>query len=74
MIAGYACEPGVSPDGNYVMSGDTDGRLWFWDWKSCKNFRKLKCHDQVCISAIWHPVEPSKVATCSWDGTIKYWD
>ena len=37
-------------------------------------FRKLKCHDQVCISAIWHPIEPSRVATCSWDGTIKYWD
>ena len=37
-------------------------------------FRKLKCHDQVCISALWHPFEPSAVATCSWDGTIKYWD
>ena len=74
VVAGYACQPGVSPDGNYVMSGDCDGRLWFWDWKSTKVFRKLKCHDQVCISAIWHPVEPSKVATCSWDGTIKYWD
>ena len=74
VVAGYACEPGVSPDGNYVMSGDTDGRLWFWDWKSGKVFRKIKCHDQVCISALWHPFEPSCVATCSWDGTIKYWD
>ena len=36
VIAGYACQPGVSPDGNYVMSGDCDGRLWFWDWKSTK--------------------------------------
>jgi len=74
VIAGYACKPGISPDGNFVMSGDSDGRLWFWDWKSCKVFRKLKCHDQVCIQAIWHPVESSRVATCSWDGTIKYWD
>ena len=74
VVAGYACQPGVSPCGNFVMSGDTDGRLWFWDWKTCRVFRKLKCHDQVCIQAIWHPVEPSRVATCSWDGTIKYWD
>ena len=56
------------------MSGDTDGRLWFWDWKSGKCFRKLKCHDQVCICALWHPIAPSCVATCSWDGTIKYWE
>jgi len=74
VIAGYACKPGISPDGNFIMSGDSDGRLWFWDWKSCKVFRKLKCHDQVCIQALWHPVEASRVATCSWDGTIKYWD
>ena len=74
VVAGYACQPGVSPDGNYVMSGDTDGRLWIWDWKSCKVHRKLQCHDKVLIQALWHPIEPSTVATCSWDGTIKFWD
>lgn len=74
IVAGYACQVGVSSDGNWVMSGDSEGRLWFWDWKSCKVFRKIKCHDQVCIGAIWHPIESSRVATCSWDGTIKYWD
>ena len=36
VVAGYACQPGVSPDGNYVMSGDCDGRLWFWDWKCAR--------------------------------------
>ncbi|GMH01613.1 hypothetical protein Nepgr_003452 [Nepenthes gracilis] len=74
IVAGYACQVNFSPDGRFVMSGDGEGRCWFWDWKSCKVFRTLKCHDGVCIGCEWHPLEQSKVATCGWDGLIKYWD
>ncbi|KAL8519041.1 hypothetical protein ACS0TY_010113 [Phlomoides rotata] len=74
IVAGYACQVNFSPDGRFVMSGDGEGRCWFWDWKSCKVFRTLKCHDGVCIGSEWHPLEQSKVATCGWDGLIKYWD
>nr|GMD17042.1 pre-mRNA-processing factor 17 isoform X2 [Ipomoea batatas] len=73
IVAGYACQVNFSPDGRFVLSGDGEGRCWFWDWKSCKVFRTLKCHDGVCIGAEWHPLEQSKVATCGWDGLIKYW-
>ncbi|XP_073036230.1 uncharacterized protein [Primulina eburnea] len=73
IVAGYACQVNFSPDGRFVMSGDGEGRCWFWDWKSCKVFRTLKCHDGVCIGSAWHPLEQSKVATCGWDGLIKYW-
>ena len=38
-IAGYACQIGVSRDNKYVTSGDGDGRLWLWDWKSTKVIR-----------------------------------
>ncbi|XP_051150245.1 uncharacterized protein LOC127264768 [Andrographis paniculata] len=74
IVAGYACQVNFSPDGRFVLSGDGEGRCWFWDWKSCKVFRTLKCHDGVCIGCEWHPLEQSKVATCGWDGLIKYWD
>ena len=74
MVAGYACRPSMSPDGRYVLSGDGEGKVWFWDWKTTKAFRSIKAHDAVCIDAMWHPLETSKVATAGWDGLIKYWD
>ncbi|CAG8545042.1 3225_t:CDS:10 [Funneliformis mosseae] len=74
LIAGYACQVNFSPDGRFIMSGDSEGNIWFWDWKSCKMLKKFKAHDNVVIGCEWHPHETSKVATCSWDGLIKLWD
>lgn len=71
---GYSCGVDVSPDGQFVCSGDAFGGLWFWDWKSGKNYRVIQGHDKVCNDIKWHPINPSKVASCSWDGTIKLWE
>jgi len=73
--SGYACQIDFSPDGKFIMSGDASGNVWFWDYKTTKIYRKLKAHTMgPCIGAAWHPLEPSKVATCGWDGLIKFWD
>ncbi|KAL4605604.1 hypothetical protein ACB092_09G041600 [Castanea dentata] len=72
IVAGYACQVNFSRDGRFIMSGDGEGKCWFWDWKTRK-VRNLKCHEGVCIGCEWHPLEQSKVATCGWDGLIKYW-
>ncbi|XP_064617286.1 pre-mRNA-processing factor 17-like isoform X2 [Liolophura sinensis] len=74
MVAGYACTVDFSPDMSYIISGDADGKLYVWDWKTTKLYTKFKAHDDVCIGVLWHPHETSKVATCGWDGVIKYWD
>ncbi|XP_051951618.1 pre-mRNA-processing factor 17-like [Xyrauchen texanus] len=74
MVAGYACQVDFSPDMSYVVSGDADGKLNIWDWKTTKLYHRIKAHDKVCISALWHPRETSKVITCGWDGQIKLWD
>ncbi|KAL0833055.1 hypothetical protein ABMA28_001168 [Loxostege sticticalis] len=74
MVAGYACSLDFSPDMSYLVSGDADGKCYIWDWKTTKLYKKWKAHDGVCIAALWHPHEPSKMLTAGWDGVIKYWD
>lgn len=73
--SGYACQIGFSPNGKYMMSGDGKGKLHVWDWKSMKKCREFQAHDNgPCMGAIWHPIIPSYIITCGWDGVIKLWD
>jgi pre-mRNA-processing factor 17 len=74
MVAGYACAPAFSPDMSYLVSGDADGKVFFWDWKTTKLLTSFKAHDNVCINVVWHPHETSKLLTCGWDKLIKLWD
>ena len=72
---GYSCQITFSPNGRFLGSGDARGKAFFWDWKTSKMFREFQAHTGgPCIGCIWHPLEASKVATCGWDGLIKYWD
>ncbi|OUS43392.1 hypothetical protein BE221DRAFT_194820 [Ostreococcus tauri] len=71
--AGYACQPAFSTDDGTVVSGDGNGKLFFWDWKTSKIIKTIKAHDQVAIGVAWHPLKSSLVASCSWDKTIKLW-
>lgn len=52
IVAGYSCRPDFSTDGRFLMSGDSEGKMWFWDWKvslcdlvlllTCL-YRRVKC-------------------------------
>merc|ERR1712093_647867 len=46
--AGYACQVDTSPDGRYVLSGDGNGRCFFWDWKTARILRNIKAHHGTC--------------------------
>lgn len=68
-------EVGFSSNGKFIMSGDSQGQLHVWDFQSTKAYRKFQAHDNgPCVGSTWHPLEPSWVATCGWDGLIKLWD
>ena len=73
LTAGYSCSVDCSYDGNIILSGDSSGKIYFWDWKTTKFYKKIQCHKKVTMEALWHPIKTSLVATCSWDATICLW-
>ncbi|KAF2090913.1 WD40 repeat-like protein [Saccharata proteae CBS 121410] len=72
--AGYAVDVAISPDGQFISSGDSGGYVVFWDWKTCKMYHKIQVSESPVISTLWHPRETSKVVTGDLTGAIKYWD
>ncbi len=73
-VSGYACDICISPDGQFICSGDGNGKLYCWDWKRSKLLQKFRAHEKgPSVGCIWHPVLPSTVFTCGWDGIIKMW-
>ncbi|KKZ64107.1 hypothetical protein EMCG_01605 [[Emmonsia] crescens] len=75
--AGYAIDVAISPDGQFVTSGDSGGYVCFWDWKTGKMWHKIMAggKEGAAITCVeWHPQETSKVATAGLEGVIKYWD
>lgn len=74
MVAGYACVPDFSCDMSLVISGDADGKIFFWSWSTTKIITTIKAHDSACISVMWHPHERQKLVSAGWDSLIKIWE
>ena len=71
--AGYACAIDFSYDGQFLVSGDERGKLYFYDWKTSKAYRVLDGHAGACIGLEWHPSQPTTVISCGWEGMVKLW-
>jgi len=56
-VAGYAAQVGFSPDGKWISSGDGEGNVVFWDWKTGRIKSRLKAHSKVVIAHEWLPHE-----------------
>lgn len=61
-VAGYACQVGFSPDGKWISSGDGEGNVVFWEWKTGRIKSRLRAHQKVVIAHEWLPHETVSVA------------
>ncbi|CAC5417608.1 CDC40 [Mytilus coruscus] len=58
----------------HYLYGDADGKRYVRDREITKLYSKFKALDDVCAAVLWYPRETLEVASCGWDGVIKYWN
>ena len=62
-----------SPDGKFLMSGDSVGKLFFWEWAHPNRVVKtLPAHDKVRIACMFLVVLPA-LQLCVGAGLILFW-
>ncbi|XP_025050559.1 WD repeat-containing protein 25-like [Alligator sinensis] len=72
-VEGFAVDCEFSPDGALLLTGSSEGKVFFYNYHTARIIHTLSAHDQACVSATFHPVLPSLLATCDWAGEIKVW-
>ncbi|XP_033735828.1 LOW QUALITY PROTEIN: WD repeat-containing protein 25-like [Pecten maximus] len=70
---GYAVGFDVSVEGSLVASGSADGNIYFYNYHTGRLLRTLTTDLDVCTDVALHPVLPSTVACCGWNGHVKVW-
>jgi WD40 repeat protein len=63
----------VSPDGSYVISGDSSGNLIQWDVESVEEMHRFSGHNDP-ITGISINADGSRAFSCDEDGTSILWD
>ncbi|GFQ04577.1 denticleless protein homolog, partial [Phtheirospermum japonicum] len=65
----------ISPDAAHILSGSSDGNAYIWQVnKPHLDPITLKSHDGEVTAVDWCPSETGKVATCSDDFTVRFWN
>lgn len=73
-VSGFPIKCVFSLDGEKLVSGSSDGSLYFYDYRSSELVRKIKAYEQACIDVAIHPVMPNVTASCSWNGEVSVFE
>lgn len=69
-VSGFPIRCNFSQDGELLVTGSADGYIYFYSYRSSKVLRRIQAHGHACTDVVYHPLIPSVVASCSWDGAV----
>ncbi|KAM8921285.1 WD repeat-containing protein 25 [Pelodytes ibericus] len=72
-VEGFAVGCEFSPDGSLIVTGSSEGKVFFYNYHTSRMVRSIPGDGNACVSATFHPVLPSLLATAYWDGNIRIW-
>ncbi|ONI13003.1 hypothetical protein PRUPE_4G196900 [Prunus persica] len=73
-VSGFPIKCVFSVDGEKLISGSSDGSIYFYDYRSSELVRKIKAYEQACIDIAIHPSIPNVIASCSWNGEVSVFE
>jgi WD40 repeat protein len=63
----------ISSDGTRVITASHDHDAQVWDVESGEPIGESLRHDDIVLHVAFHPLDPSRIVTAGWDGTIRVW-
>ncbi|CAN6457876.1 unnamed protein product [Victoria cruziana] len=69
-VAGFPVKCNFNLSGDMLISGSSDGCVYFYDYKSTNLLRKMKAYEDACLDVACHPLMPNVLATSSWNGEL----
>lgn len=73
-VMGYRIAVDISPCGSLLCSGDANGQVYFYNYKTSKVLSAFTAYNRsACVACKFNPGLSSCIATCSWDGQVTVW-
>lgn len=73
-VSGFPIKCNFSLDGENLISGSSDGSIYFYNYRSSELVRKIKAYEQASVDIAVHPFLPNVIASCSWNGEVSVFE
>ncbi|XVF34122.1 hypothetical protein REPUB_Repub18cG0030400 [Reevesia pubescens] len=73
-VSEFPVKCNFSLDGEKLVSGSSDGSIYFYNSRSSVLVKRIKAYDQACVDVVFHPILSNVIASCSWNGDVSVFE